>query len=589
MASGKLYTGISLEADSLKIAVVRIKDKQIKLESVDKISLLEKLDKPVADNITGDLFDELTTSDDVFDLDAQLNADDSDTEINLEDDFLGDLDDDLLGDDLLGEIGDDLDLEIDELESGGDEIVDVDMVDEADGPVSNEIQLFNYLSSLNAKRVDLGLNIPAGTAFFQILKDVDFTEVKKKDLKVIIDDRLEALYGEPKADDYYSYGVRDDGALVLSSIEEDSQLLALVDRTQTLYRGKIFISELLPDESIILGLVKANYELEDEKITCVIQFSELNCRVIFMKGNRLWLVSPIITEGVRSRKFLNTVFSKILFQLDTGEVPNLDRLIICNNSLGEEGISFFKERFPDVEVSEFEFSDELFDPQDNTLDSISAYTSAIGIAWAASGYKKESFANISFLPKYVLDRQKIFKLQWHGILLLFMIMISFPLINNYFQGYFEDINVLENEVAIVDTQLQSYAPTVNNFNRVSSLLSQIQDQLELMNTLSENSITWSVNLNIINRGLDEIGGVWLTNISPGDGPNTLIIQGIARSQDKVSAVAELFADATLLDVTRSEIRDVEVFNFNYAINQIVENTDVYTPQNLQGLGDLTGN
>lgn len=589
MASGKLYTGISLEADSLKIAVVRIKDKQIKLESVDKISLLEKLDKPVADNITGDLFDELTTSDDVFDLDAQLNADDSDTEINLEDDFLSDLDDDLLGDDLLGEIGDDLDLEIDELESGGDEIVDVDMVDEADGPVSNEIQLYNYLSSVNAKRVDLGLNIPAGTAFFQILKDVDFTEVKKKDLKVIIDDRLEALYGEPKADDYYSYGVRDDGALVLSSIEEDSQLLALVDRTQTLYRGKIFISELLPDESIILGLVKANYELEDEKITCVIQFSELNCRVIFMKGNRLWLVSPIITEGVRSRKFLNTVFSKILFQLDTGEVPNLDRLIICNNSLGEEGISFFKERFPDVEVSEFEFSDELFDPQDNTLDSISAYTSAIGIAWAASGYKKESFANISFLPKYVLDRQKIFKLQWHGILLLFMIMISFPLINNYFQGYFEDINVLENEVAIVDTQLQSYAPTVNNFNRVSSLLSQIQDQLELMNTLSENSITWSVNLNIINRGLDEIGGVWLTNISPGDGPNTLIIQGIARSQDKVSAVAELFADATLLDVTRSEIRDVEVFNFNYAINQIVENTDVYTPQNLQGLGDLTGN
>lgn len=589
MASGKLYTGISLEADSLKIAVVRIKDKQIKLESVDKISLLEKLDKPVADTITGDLFDELTTSDDVFDLDAQLNADDSDTEINLEDDFLSDLDDDLLGDDLLGEIGDDLDLEIDELESGGDEIVDVDMVDEADGPVSNEIQLYNYLSSVNAKRVDLGLNIPAGTAFFQILKDVDFTEVKKKDLKVIIDDRLEALYGEPKADDYYSYGVRDDGALVLSSIEEDSQLLALIDRTQTLYRGKIFISELLPDESIILGLVKANYELEDEKITCVIQFSELNCRVIFMKGNRLWLVSPIITEGVRSRKFLNTVFSKILFQLDTGEVPNLDRLIICNNSLGEEGISFFKERFPDVEVSEFEFSDELFDPQDNTLDSISAYTSAIGIAWAASGYKKESFANISFLPKYVLDRQKIFKLQWHGILLLFMIMISFPLINNYFQGYFEDINVLENEVAIVDTQLQSYAPTVNNFNRVSSLLSQIQDQLELMNTLSENSITWSVNLNIINRGLDEIGGVWLTNISPGDGPNTLIIQGIARSQDKVSAVAELFADATLLDVTRSEIRDVEVFNFNYAINQIVENTDVYTPQNLQGLGDLTGN
>ncbi len=580
MASGKLYTGISLEAESLKIAVIRIKDKKVQLVSVDKITLLEKLDTPVEEDLSGDLFGELETSDDVFDLDSALN-DDSD-EINIEDDILGELDDDLLG-----EIGDDLDLEIDELEAG-DEIVDVDMIDETEGPVSNEIQLYNFVSSLNAKRVDLGLNIPAGTAIFQVLKDADFSEVKKKDLKVIIDDRLEALYGEPKAEDYYSYGVRDDGALVLSSIDEDSKLLSLVDRTQTLYRGKIFIGEILPDESILLGMVKANYELEDEKITCVIQFSELNCRVLFLKGERLWLVSPIITEGVRSRKFLNTVFSKILFQLDTGEVPNLDRLIICNNSLGEEGISFFKERFPDVEVSEFEFSEELFDPQDHTLDSISAFTTAIGIAWASSGFKKETFNKISFLPKYVIDRQKIFKLQWHGMLLLLLIMASFPTINAFWQRSFSQINILENEIAIVDTQLQSYAPTVNNFNRVNSLLSQIQDQLVLMNTLSENSITWSVNLNLINSGVDEIGGVWLQAITPGDTPNTLNIQGIARDRTRVSAVAELFADATLLDVTRSVIRDVEVYNFSYYVNKIVEDTDVYTPQNLQGLGDLTG-
>jgi Tfp pilus assembly protein PilN len=335
-------------------------------------------------------------------------------------------------------------------------------------------------------------------------------------------------------------------------------------------------------------MVKASYELEDEKISCVIQFSELNCRVIFLKGERLWLVSPIITEGVRSRKFLNTVFSKILFQLDTGEVPNLDRLIICNNSLGEEGISFFKERFPDVEVSEFEFSEEIFDPQDNTIESISAFTTAIGAAWAASGYKKETFANISFLPKYVKDRQKIFKLQWHGMLLLILIMVSFPGINALWQQSFSQINLLENEIAIVDTQLQLYEPTVNNFNRVSSLLSQIQDQLVLMNTLSENSITWSVNLDLINSGVDEIGGVWLQAITPGDNPNTLNIQGIARDRERVSAVAELFADATLLDVTRSVIRDVEVYNFSYYVNKIVDDTNVYTPQSLQGLGDLTG-
>lgn len=589
MAKGKLYTGIALEADSLKVAVIRVANKKVNLVRLDKFPLLDKIESDAAPTTSDDIFGavESDLNDDVFDLESALN-DESSNELEIERDILGDLDDfDDLDDDILGDAGDDLDLELQELESG-DTIVDVDMVDETDGPISNEIQLYNFLSGIDPKRVDLGLNIPAGTAIFQVLKDVDFNEVKKKDLQIIIDDRLEALYGDPKPDDFYSYGIRDDGALVLSSIDEESKLLQLVNRVQTLYRGKIFIGEIIPDETIFLGMVKANYELEDEGITCVIQFSELNCRVFFMKGTHLWLVSPMVTEGVRSRKFLNTVFSKILFQLDTGEVPNLDRLIICNNSMGEESISFFKDRFPDVEVSEFSFSEDSFDPGENTLDSLAPFTSAIGIAWAASGVKKEIFSKISFLPKYVIDRQKIFKLQWHGFVLLFLIMISFPVINEYWRANFTKIDALENDVSLLDTQIQSYAPTVNSYNRISSQLSLIQDKLVLMNTLAENSVTWSVNLNLINSGLDEIGGVWLTNITPGDDPNTLNIQGIARYQNRIPMIAGLFADATLLDVTRSEIRDVDVYNFSYYVDKIVDNTSIYTPRNLQGLEALTG-
>ena len=300
------------------------------------------------------------------------------------------------------------------------------------------------------------------------------------------------------------------------------------------------------------------------------------------------LVSPIISEGVRSRKFLTTVFSKILFQLDTGEIPNLDKIIICNNSLGKEGVTFFKDRFPDIEVSEFKFSEDLFEPLSNTSMSLSEYTTSIGIAWAASKFKKETFNNISFLPNHVIERQKIFKLQWHGIFLLLLILFSFPFINSVWQKSFIQINIANNEISVLDNELQFYSNTVNNFNRVTSLLSQIQDQLILMNTLSKNSKTWSVNLDLINNGISDIGDVWLQSITPGDTPNSLSIQGIARNRESVSKVAELFAEATLLDATRSKIRDVEVYNFSYYVTKIVSNTEIYTPENLQKLDDLTG-
>jgi Tfp pilus assembly protein PilN len=167
-------------------------------------------------------------------------------------------------------------------------------------------------------------------------------------------------------------------------------------------------------------------------------------------------------------------------------------------------------------------------------------------------------------------------------------LFSFPFINSVWQKSFIQINIANNEISVLDSELQFYSNTVNNFNRVTSLLSQIQDQLILMNTLSKNSKTWSVNLDLINNGINNIGDVWLQSITPGDTPNSLSIQGIARNRESVSKVAELFAEATLLDATRSNIRDVEVYNFSYYVTKIVSNTEIYTPENLQKLDDLTG-
>ncbi len=584
MAKGKEYIGISLDGDALKVVVLGVAGKKLLLKRLDKFTLLKPIESETQNTPQEDVFgdlDDALTDDSVFDLDLEASL----SQDSIDDD-LDSLD---LDGDVLGDIEDDIDLELSELEQGEDVLVDVDMVDEAETPTSNEMLLYNILSSINAKKVALGLNIPAGVAIYQILKDVNFSEVKKKDLQIIIDDRLESLHGSPKAADFYSYGIRDDGALLISSIEEEPKLLQLLNRTLSLYRGKLTVEEILPDETVVLGLVRANYELEDEAISCVIQFSEQTCRVLFMKGPRIWLVSPVITEGTRSKKFLNTVFSKILFQLDTGEVPNLDRLIICNNSLGEEATNFFQDRFPDVEVGSFNFSDEFLDPGEYTNDTLSSFTTAIGMAWATSSFDKKHLPDISFIPKYVRDRQKIFKLEWHGFLLLLMIMVSFPLLDSVRRTANVEIDALSNDVSLLDTQINSFNSTVRNYNQISSQLTQIQDKLNLLNTLSENSITWSTNLDILNSGADEINSVWFTSITVGDEPNTLQIQGISRYRSSIPLVAEMFSNATLISVSTIQIREAEVFAFSYQVEQIVSDLSRYTPDNLQGLGDLTGN
>lgn len=577
MIGNKIYTGLVVDDDFLKVARIRVSNKKVTLLSIDKVRLVDKINKKgkqeekqeSEEDIFGGIDESLDDEDTIFGLEEESDEveEEEGAEIDLEnfDDDLGDLD-------------------FDDLESG-DEIIDTDMADEAEAPASNELLLYNILSSASTKRADVGVSIPAGKTIFQILRDVDFSDTKKKDLQVIVDDRLESLHGTSKGQDYYSYSVREDGALLLTSIDDEPDLIKLLNRTQDVYNGKLFINDVLPEEVILLGLIRANYELDENSITGVIQFGETSSRVLFMRGNQLWIVSPIISEGTKNPKFLNTVFSKILFQLDTGEVPNLDRIIICNNSMGDTAIEFFEERFQDVDVTEFSFSDDLFETEEIKPGSISAFTTAIGSAWIASGFRKDDFPNISFLPNYIIDRQKIFKLQWHGFMLLLFILFTPIITNHFYTQNAAEIDRLRSEVNTLDSQIESLEPTVQRYNQISSELNQIQVKLRLLGELSQGTVRWTKNLDLLNRGYEDVNSIWLSSMSEGQNSN-IDIDGIAIYRNRIKLLANTFQNATLLNVSSSEIREEEVYDYRFVINQFYNNDNIYTPESVQGINEL---
>ncbi len=580
MAANKIYTGFSLEDDTIKIARISVSGKVATLEKVDKIKLVNPLKKNDSDKDDGEeifnAFDELE-DESIFGIEEDQD---------IEGDILAGNDEDLDVEDELDDLDLGLDLDLDDEEN----IMDIDdMASDIDSEkaASNEVLVYNILTDLDSSKIRMSVNIPSGSTIFQILKDLDFSSIKKKDLKIIVDDRLEALYGSPKGADYYSSTIRDDGSLLLVSIDDDPQVLQLIHKAESIYRGKVTINEVLPDESLIIGLFRSNYEVDAESITALIQYSEESCRVIFLKGSDLLIISPIIPEGSSSRKFLNTVFSKILFQLDTGEVPNLDRIILCNNHLGDTALEFFEDRFPDIEVSDFIFNDEIFDTNGFEPGVIASFTSAISLAWADAGFKKESYPDISFLPSYVKDRQKIFKLQWHGFILVALIISVFPITNYFYIGNSTNIDGLRDNVSSRKAEIRVLENTVQEYNRISSELEAIQTRLVLLDELSEGTLRWSVNLDLMNKGIDNIDSIWLTNFTD-TGESGIDVNGIALYRNRIPMIADMFHKAVLKDVERTLIRDREVFSFTYTISDVVADEQRYTPESSKGLKEVLG-
>ncbi|MEQ8579858.1 MAG: hypothetical protein RIC57_09985 [Balneola sp.] len=578
MAGTKLYTGFSLEDDFIKIARISVSGKIATLEKIDKIKLVNALQKGgISQDPEEEIFDAFDDIEDesIFGIEDDSNFDllDEEKESEVEDQ----------SDEL------DLDLDLDDFEDD-DSILNVDdMAVEADSELagSNEVLIYNILNDLDSSKVKLSVNIPSGATIFQILRDIDFSSIKKKDLQIIVDDRLESLYGSPKGKDFYSTTIRDDGSLLLVSIDEDPHVLQLIHQSESIYSGKVTINEVLPDEALIVGLFRANYNVELESITALIQYSEESCRVIFLKGKDLLSISPIITEGSSSKKFLNTVFSKILFQLDTGEVPNLDRIILCNNSLDNHAIEFFEDRFPDIEVSDFIYDDEIFDTNGFEPGVVSSFTSAISLAWADAGFQKQFYPDISFLPSYVKDRQKIFKLQWHGFLLVALIISVFPIANYFYLANSSEINSLRETVSSRKAEIRVLENTVQEYNRINSELAGIQTKLELLDQLSEETLKWTVTLDLINKGIDNIDSIWLTSFSESS-ESGIDLNGIAIYRNRIPMVADMFNKAVLKDVQRILIRDKEVFSFTYNVSEVVADPERYTPESAQGLKEVLG-
>lgn len=553
MFGNKEYVGLALQDDVIRLARMRVDGKKLKLVKLDQFSLVEKIDSDYQPDALGEGDQDLSVEDNE-DADSIFGLEEEASEPEEEEEFdFGELED-------TDEESDDLSL---------------DMVEESESVQSNELQVFNILSELDLKKVRLGLNIPAGNTIFQVIRDTDFNEVKKKDLVQDLEEKLESIYGMPKSTDNYSYEIREDGSLLLGSIDDESVTLQLVNGAREYYDGKIAIQEIIPDEMSLVGLVRTNYELHPDEITGIIQFGKQSCRVIFMKGEEVWLVSPIINEGTEKKSFLNTVFSKILFQLDTGEVPNLDRILLANNTTGEKAVNFFRDNFPDIHVENLKLQEEFFDAVNVDADSLPPFTTAIGAALAASKTKKDDFPDLSFVPKYVIDRQKIFQLQWHGMLILFLIFLTPITVNHFYNKNARQISSLSNNLDQMKEQIQRLTPTVNKVNELSQNLAILKKKLTMLDTLSRGSKEWTEKFKMLDRGIKQVKSSWISSLSESD--KGTFVQGYTLYRNRIPKIVNIFDEATLLSVDDQKVRDNPVYKFSILVEKFAESDSVYSP------------
>jgi len=554
----KEFIGISSEYDRLRIAKVCKTSNGIELIGVDTFDLPFPLSG--SGDAAEDPMDFTDEFDDLFDAGGSVGA---------ESEFPG-LED-------VGDVSSKDSGKTDELEDNFDM---TSVEDETDIATENERLFAEYLKKLGDKKYRFGLHIPFGKTTYQFFKNVDPDEMKKKERQEFFIEKLRPIHNREAEPDEYAWSTDPQKNTLLAYNSEDQSLINLIELAETYFNGKLIIQERVPDENLWAGLASINYNLKDDDITGLIAIGQSTSRILFMRGEHIINVLPIITEGESSEDILNTIFSKILFEIDKGDLPKITRLLIVKSlKLTDRVESYFQNQFDDVDVELLTLNPNVVSYSDDILDSpnyLQPYLTAIGAAWAASGENKEELTPFSILPEYIREKQRVLKLDWHGVVLLALIALTPLFINYLYNNKAEELRSVEQQIQLTENEIAEYQPIANMTEDLMAEFALMQSENDRLLELSQYSQKWSQVFNIFNRGIEEISGVWLTTLRS-EGEN-MSITGVSLTREQIPNISDLYSDGNVQQVQETEIREQPVYSYSMQINNYKTDLIEFIPE-----------
>jgi hypothetical protein len=353
--------------------------------------------------------------------------------------------------------------------------------------------------------------------------------------------------------------VREDGLHLINLLEEI----------------KPFIGNRLPRIPFIdsadlslMNLVRLDCDLKEDEITVILYVGVEYSRIIFMKGSSHLHFAPLITEGTDSPNLDNRLYSRVLLEQDNLDIPKIHRIILTGQAEKIHLRDFLSTRFPSAEVEYLQLRAlEKIDPHLQTAELCAEYAVPIATAWRVLDPKNEVFLPANLLPTSFIERQKFFKLAWHGYALMALIFLSTFFFTWNSLKLRVEINSKSNMLAEKEQRLKDNVDLKSSIAALQERIDRRKNALAVYDSLVPGSDLWT---KILTKGANKIrqlGSLWLTNISttPDGG---MEISGIALYRGQIPQFASLFDKATLRRIAVKEIRDRKVYEFNMYVPDI---------------------
>jgi len=339
-----------------------------------------------------------------------------------------------------------------------------------------------------------------------------------------------------------------------------NRLLDLLREFQKNNHTPLFFQLADANDLALTDYFRNSYRESLDKDTLLVYLGQ-EYRKAFVFKNREWVdtlklqITQILPEP-------EVISSKLALALDSAQITEPEVIVLCGDLANDELVENMKTQFPSEQIELLSFHDlsmaaentETFDPQRLTLHTI-----PIALAYKALFADEGDYNPSNFLPSKVIEGQKVFKVAWHGILVLVLIFVTTVIATNMILRANQS---LRNETVLkreLDFTLEKRRKEAAEIQKIRDDLDAQEKNLEILKNLLENKNPWTEVLAIGNRVFAGQPQSWLNNLKLDKG--NLYLSGFTTRRAAVLEFANAFSDSKIRKVKNNVIRGHNVWEF----------------------------
>ena len=261
------------------------------------------------------------------------------------------------------------------------------------------------------------------------------------------------------------------------------------------------------------------------------------------------------------------IYSKLALALDSAQIREPETIVLAGDLASNQLVDYMNSQsmstkssllhFPDLVIpsaSEDGYNEQVLEP----------YSLALALAYKALNSEDEHFSRCTFLPNKIADSQKELRVVWHGFIVLSLIFILV---------FYTTFNYLryKQEIREESSKGQNLTFTLNKLRAENAVLENLAAEIEeyrnttrAVSDMLKGKNRWTELFHIINTTFNTHRDSWISNLKQSG--EKMNISGTTSRRENVSRLAEGLPGGKINSVSRSEIREQSVYNFEIEFN-----------------------